>query len=381
MIVCKIFFQNSRIRHQMNDTTQRFDYLNYWRGIAILLVILTHTTHHNMSGDVGIKIIDDLFYFGHHGVTLFFIISSFTIFYSIHSKLGSENNSFWKFNTRRFFRIAPLYYLGIIIYYFGLFGHREITKDVLLNVVFLNWLSPSSIESVVPGGWSITTEFTFYFFAPLLFKKIKTLQCGIRYFLIFILLSRILLFVLHKIYVLPPEQSYYYSLNPIAQFPVFFIGIILYFVIVKKESFKLDLINIVLIACVIFINGMLTFVITDYLLYAIMFGLMLFYSSKKNFLHPKIVAFLNYVGEISFTLYITHFLIINTLLKLNLVNMTANPLLDWILRLSLTLVGSILISIPIHHFIELPFIRIGKNLIDGRFKKRRIAIGYAYSES
>ena len=41
--------------------------------------------------------------------------------------------------------------------------------DVLLNMVFLHALSPTAINNVVPGGWSIGVEMLFYMIAPLLF--------------------------------------------------------------------------------------------------------------------------------------------------------------------------------------------------------------------
>ncbi len=101
---------------KLKSISKRIEFIQYFRGIAILLVILTHTTHHAFKDNIGIKPIDMFIWFGHQGVTLFFVISAFTIFYSIDSKLSTENNSYDKFMVRRFFRIAPLYYLGYFFY-------------------------------------------------------------------------------------------------------------------------------------------------------------------------------------------------------------------------------------------------------------------------
>jgi peptidoglycan/LPS O-acetylase OafA/YrhL len=46
--------------------------------------------------------------------------------------------------------------------------------DVVLSVLFLHALSPSAINNVVPGGWSIGVEMVFYLLAPLAFFLTQT---------------------------------------------------------------------------------------------------------------------------------------------------------------------------------------------------------------
>lgn len=94
---------------------QKLAYIQQWRGLAILLVILSHTTHHDISSFIGIGFIDNLIWFGGHGVTLFFVLSAFTILYS-QSKATIDKLNKVDFFIKRFFRIAPLYYLGLIFY-------------------------------------------------------------------------------------------------------------------------------------------------------------------------------------------------------------------------------------------------------------------------
>ena len=193
--------------------TSKINYIQFWRAIAILMVIITHAAHNN-STYIGISAIDNFIFLGQQGVTLFFVISAFTIFYSIDEKLSVENNNYFNFLVRRFFRIAPLYYLGICFYSWHLINNFTFNSDVLLNVFFIHWVKPSAYNIIVPGGWSITTEFTFYFFAPLIFRYIKTVESAITLFLWSVLISRILVSMLVRFY--PNEDALYYELNPLS---------------------------------------------------------------------------------------------------------------------------------------------------------------------
>ena len=67
---------------------------------------------------------------GKYGVQLFFIASAFTLFLSRHrrSEVGNKN-----FFIRRFFRIAPMYYLGIILY---LFVFKEVSNSYNGNLKY-----------------------------------------------------------------------------------------------------------------------------------------------------------------------------------------------------------------------------------------------------
>ena len=80
------------------------------------------------------------------------------------------------FYLRRFFRIAPLFWIAIVFYLLVTRG-RGITNfapdgvgasDVLLTFFFLHSSSVTAYNSVVPGGWSIAVEMQFYLLFPLL---------------------------------------------------------------------------------------------------------------------------------------------------------------------------------------------------------------------
>ena len=82
------------------------------------------------------------------------------------------------FYIRRIARIAPLYYVAIVVYFLvskyvhgdgslvwhGLYDFS--VDNVLANVLFLHGFYPSGNNVVVPGGWSIGAEMAFYAIFP-----------------------------------------------------------------------------------------------------------------------------------------------------------------------------------------------------------------------
>lgn len=157
--------------------TKRLDWLDALRGWAVLGVVSVHSAAlaHN-SGLAG-KIAAS----GQYGVQLFFIISALTISLTYDShirRFGRSIRSQFAWLIKRFFRIAPLYYLAAILYpieQYGIYvlshqhvGHITTIADIAANLLFINTWIPSANNSVVPGGWSIGVEMFFYLTVPLI---------------------------------------------------------------------------------------------------------------------------------------------------------------------------------------------------------------------
>ena len=150
----------------------RYDFLDALRGIAALGVIMTHT------GAIGIhpesEILKSIAVTGSRGVQLFYVISAFSLYLSLHSWFD-ERHPIKKYFVRRFFRIAPLWWFAIVLYMFiYLVGHNIFFKkievwQVVTAFFFLHGMHPYSISQVVPGGWSIAVETSFYMILPLIF--------------------------------------------------------------------------------------------------------------------------------------------------------------------------------------------------------------------
>lgn len=153
---------------------KHFDFIDALRGYAIFAVMAVHAsqTATEWTG-VGRRIVDQ----GARGVQLFFVASALTLIMSWIARHDGTLN----FYARRLCRIAPMFWLGILFFiWIDGFGPRYFAPngiegiDVVLTSLFLNGFHPESINSVVPGGWSIAVEMSFYLIFPLLAFAIRS---------------------------------------------------------------------------------------------------------------------------------------------------------------------------------------------------------------
>lgn len=136
---------------------KRFAYIDALRGYAVLGVVLVHSSQTSGFGEQA--------HFGASGVHLFFVASALTLMFSWHDR----NDGALAFFTRRFFRIAPMFWLSIPIYV-GL-NIDAYTWQVLSAALFLQFVWPEWIIGyVVPGGWSVCAEIIFYCLFPLIVR-------------------------------------------------------------------------------------------------------------------------------------------------------------------------------------------------------------------
>jgi peptidoglycan/LPS O-acetylase OafA/YrhL len=152
----------------------KLKFVDALRGYAILGVVLVHTAQ--FGKPLASTTLNLLFEKGAMGVQLFFIASAFTLFRSFDSRVAKEKFAVINFFIRRFFRIAPLFYIAIVYFLFqNSISNRNVFTpglanwvDIFCNFIFVNGFTPYGIQSIVPGGWSITVEVVFYAMLPFL---------------------------------------------------------------------------------------------------------------------------------------------------------------------------------------------------------------------
>ena len=170
-----------------------FASLNLLRGLSAFAVLFSHTAS-TVSGDHPLL----SFNWGGLAVDVFMLISGFLMMWHFYERrrLGEAwgtSTTCLKFYTRRFFRIAPLYYcLLVIVYVFhdsllnaihqnrlalhqaDFHGPHDPTQDglslahILAHFTFAFGFIPAFAQSNPLPDWSIGLEMQFYLFFPFL---------------------------------------------------------------------------------------------------------------------------------------------------------------------------------------------------------------------
>jgi peptidoglycan/LPS O-acetylase OafA/YrhL len=350
-------------------------YIDALRGIAVLGTLLIHCSKYEKGiNDFG-DIFKDFFQLGNSGVQLFFMMSAFTLYMSMSQKKGLEKNTYFNFFVRRIFRILPLFYFSVIIYFFIQNGNYWWLKYpnidsfslIISTLTFTNGFHPIWINSIVEGGWSIAIEMIFYALFPLIFKYIKSLKRAMFFLIISLFISSLSYLIMIKYPLIEQDGLWkgFYYFNFLAQLPIFILGILIYLIINQKGRFT-EWINDIQIPIILFafylISNLLFSHIQNHVLIAFsMFIVVLTFTSKENKLFiNKVTCFL---GKISYSMYLTHFPVLFIMWKLNLIDVFKGQILNFGLRFFILIVLTSLFSYITYRLIELPGVNLGKKII------------------
>ncbi len=345
---------------------KKLDFIDSLRGWAVLGVICIHVY-------IWLPWHGPLEWFllkGNRGVQLFYLLSAFTLFNSLSIR-KVEKYPLINYFIRRFFRIAPLFYLSIIYYLwqdgwgprYWLGDVQEISSaNVLATFTFTNGWNPYWINSIVPGGWSIAVEMGFYLLLPLLFKYCKNIKSATAMAIFSFILMKFLQYILlhHPLISDVNLWREFTFLYLPSQLPIFCLGIILYFLWKNKGNLSTLSMIINYLISIGFIY--LSFLwdgkyIAEHVLFAGAFLLMSFNLSKKKLL-LLVNPLIGYLGKISFSLYLVHHAIINGLKEQHL--LTIN---HFSLGFLLTILGSLVLGSITFYGIERPGMALGKQII------------------
>jgi peptidoglycan/LPS O-acetylase OafA/YrhL len=252
-------------------------------------------------------------------VQLFFVVSAWTLWRSAH--LRQERG--WHFYAlRRFFRIAPLYYLFIVIYgLLAFLGWREWEfyrfAPVLANVLCVHGLIPDGNHTIVPGGWSIGTEMAFYVLFPFLFCWARSRRriLGLLVCWVFLLLGLNLWFLQSQARPLIDENYSFFYRHVVVQLPAFLCGILAWELRDARNSFRILYIAggflLGLVGTVLFryFNNSLLFLIPVCFGWAFS-GILMLLERHGSGLDNGSLRWLQAVGRKSYGIYLVHFIFV-----------------------------------------------------------------------
>lgn len=352
------------------------NYIDSMRGIAILMVLSVHSTvFFNIFRIDHLPFnFEQILYSARYGVALFFIVSGYTLFRSLDIR---QENGFKNYFIRRFFRIAPLYYVVLFVLYVSTEGEEFYLDNsengisiynFLSHLLFVNGFFKNYFNSIIGVEWTIFVEFSFYLILPLIYiyrKKLLSIS--------FMLLILSFLGTVSGKIIQEDLIKTQLNVSPIIWAVVFTFGCLLY-TYENKYSLSLNQYfrknkNILLVFMIImFISCSYLHFPGDYLLFSFL-ALLFFLLNKFNNIKIFNNLILKKIGELSFSIYLLHMPIFSYLKNNIEITYVSNNVYLYILFCLFAFILVILLSIFTYKFIEIPFMNYAKQYINHNTKK------------
>lgn len=346
----------------------RLDFVDSLRGLAALYVIAYHLAYIPKT-PLGLpNWLAPWLLNGFTGVTLFFVISAFTLCLTLDGRQQSPGST-RKFYIRRFFRIAPLYYVWLVlmgIFYWGLTNLRKWKYDFILFSTFTYNFFPRRQDGLVWASWTLGVEVIFYAVFPFIFRLITNIRSAIYFLGISLLLAggHWWLIQSHPSW---SAQGYVESRSIFHQLPIFAVGMVTYFLWKKIHSILLPLV----LRGSMLSSALLLFIAVPYcisqnafcyeylmsLIYAWLFLGLSFFPSTGIINRMGI-----FLGLISYSLYLNHPRLIYFLQPFytKIYALPISELAHYSLCLGLTIGPLIIVSYLTYLLIEKPCIALGR---------------------
>ena len=349
------------------DRLHGVDALRGWAACGVVLIhsFLIHRIE--MPNDTSV-----LVSFLALGVNLFFVVSAFSLTYAYSNRLNNYRDIKY-YIIRRFFRIAPLFYVMLIawsIYYYWLGSLLKSYTEYLLNITFLYGLVPSMQISIVPAGWSIGVEWLFYIVFPLIVISVKKPI----YFFILLIIALGLSYYINQMNGEFPD--YFFVTNVLTNAPYFAFGIMAFTIydrtsyemrtLIGNRALALSLLTILLMIYIrwkfVSIDDAVKNPVQFYETFGwgVSFGLLVLSQAlnPSRFICNKFSLFL---GAISYSLYLAHPLVIYSSSFIQNTNGSSmNFGAKMAISGSLSLVFSIFVGWLLFTYLEKPGIKLGK---------------------
>lgn len=338
----------------MTTTPTYFSGLNGIRAIAALAVVVSHITLSLHSFGL------DPYLFGtcddgtpkglmlaRYGVSIFFVLSGFLITWLLLREKEGGTIAIRKFYIRRMLRIWPLYYFYLlIIVCMGLIAGDVIPGKSLLLYIFYAANFPYIFGLMIPllgHYWSLGVEEQFYLFWPWL-MRMRTQRLMVLLIVLMLLFTGVRI-LLH--YLQPGSVAE--QLLHICRFHNMMIGAagaILFYqnhrLFLQISGHKLtQAVCWVILALVLLNRFHIASILDNEIICVVALCLIIGQIRIKNRLLNLETPVLNYLGKISYGIYVYHPLVIYALYKtlnFNVLPNVLNYLVIYLVSLSLTIV-------------------------------------------
>jgi peptidoglycan/LPS O-acetylase OafA/YrhL len=347
------------------------------RAIAALMIVCFHLAP-NVRVPDALSIIKS--HFG-LGVPLFFVLSGFSLMYSTSRYVGRDG---WVqvYLIKRFFRIAPLFYVMIAfftVYNIFVWNLEPTPAPIVINMLFLQNLVPGYHESIVWAGWTLGVEMLFYAMFPILLVTITGLRRGAVIFGLSVLASMAARELLQL-----KDQSAYASMSFVVNAPYFFAGILAFHIYQKLSAYQLQRVYVGPLCSLVFAVALWVIMFTpiggalvglhrlDLVAWACLFGFACIWQalcpSRTLALGP-----LQYCGERSYSIYLVHAVTVFRLTPFYLIiyGTIGHDTPAFLLSLVVGIIAALSVASITYRLVEVPGIQLGAALIS---RSRRAAV-------
>lgn len=217
---------------------RRLEFLDSLRGLAALYVVGYHMVL-MPNPDLRLPFWLERFVLnGGTGVTLFFVVSAFSLCYTMPARYR-EARPLASFYLHRFFRIAPLFYLLIAVSWLRdawQYGVWHGPLEVLGMLTFTFNLVPRAQESFVWAGWTIGVEMLFYAVFPLVYARVRNGFAALAFFFATLLAWIAVGIGLEYLQIAQESKASILQWSALRYFPLFALGIVAYHLFVRLDA-------------------------------------------------------------------------------------------------------------------------------------------------
>ncbi|TBY00183.1 acyltransferase family protein [Rhizobium laguerreae] len=276
--------------------------LQYLRAIAALMVVYFHAVL--QLAKVNPAVDATAFVYGETGVDIFFVLSGFVMWLTTSGRAMSPVD----FARRRIRRIVPLYWLATLFSATVALVAPSLLKStvfdlphLIASLFFLPWSNPadpSTITPVVVPGWTLNYEMFFYFVFALLLplKEVRRIQAMFVVFAVILIACRLL----------PDTTVTRFYREPIML--EFLAGVVLGWLYGQKILLPNRWAWAALATgfAFLFINEALMPPESRFYAWGIPAIFIVYGAISIDFSRLPLIGWLNYLGDCSYSIYITH---------------------------------------------------------------------------
>lgn len=334
---------------RLDNKYHQLDGLRAYAAIGIALMHIKANGGYNIPGFISEKII------GSMGdlVFLFMMISAFSMCCGYYQKIKERNITVESFYNKRFLRIFPFFAILCILDVM-ISPSEKSFFELFANLTLCFGLLPNAHINVIGVGWFIGLIFVFYMIFPFFCYLISN---NIRVWISFIL--AIIFNILCTIYFFDSDHvvnNFAFRSNIIYCSTYFLAGGLIFKYknnleeVVKKYHWIVGFI-IIILSVIYFKYGNYKYGNYIYTLLPLCIMLVIYSlrrNVRKSILKNRLTKF---VSSISMEIYLSHMMIYRIVEKLNLVHVTSNEYISYIITCILVLTGAIVFSVVMKTFI------------------------------